>query len=187
MAPTGRSRDIVASRRRRADEGEEDEAGSLDYESQSEVSALSGANDSVAEVASELSETRQSAVKIQNLRVSPRRDQKDVPKAARSNTTNSHTGPKAPMFTSTADMQAMVNGLNPPSDANGAGTLQFEDPHTNTNSSRNQGPQAAGIENRTQNKGSRLPPKITTTAAPDGPRSARKRGRESSGFAYSVK
>ncbi|KAL9089163.1 MAG: hypothetical protein Q9159_002723 [Coniocarpon cinnabarinum] len=185
MAPKGRTRDIVASRRRRADDGEEDDTASLDDESQSDASAVSGANDSLEEAASEFSGHAQQDVLPGGDRSPPKKKQNGSIFPSQTNRHNSQTDDSRPAFTATADTAALTNGLHPPSDTDGAGPLQFEEPENNESSHR-RGRQAFVDENRVQQRSAKPVPRVTTTASHDPQRSSRRKGRESSGFAYSA-
>ena len=189
MTVAGRHRDLVASRRRRADEGEEDEAGSLDYESQSDASALTSVNDSIDGNMSETSgnrhvehvnhESQVSAIKQHAARLSAG----ERTAAAGSGTPT--TAP--PMFRSTADVEAMANGLEPPSGTNDAEILQFDDGLIQTSShelDHTQGGQTIRNQIRTHIRSSKSIGKSTTTTPQDNQRSTKRRGRDSSGFPH---
>ena len=195
-----RRRDLVASRRRKADEGEEDEAESIDYESQSEGSLLSGANDSLEDEVSEGSRTRQisggAGTKSGN-RKSDKKLIRNGLKPASANALSSNAAPNdATLFTRTADSEAMLNGVNPSSEIKGDQPIQFDDgsksgvPQVNGDISEKAIPfskrenQRAAI-NRTKDhkSGARQNGSMST----DNTRYPRRKGRESSSFGLAFK
>ena len=188
----GKRRDLVATRRRKADEGEEDEVGSLDYESQSEPSVLSGANESFDDEGSEGSHLPPNggdgtAVPTQK-RVG---NVGNAYKSTKDNVTTQRSGPSnAPIFTHTADTAAMLNGLKPSAEAKTDNVIQFQDNQDTPQS--NGGLQHKDVQptqplKRENQKGFINKPKDLkahlnpiNTLATDSPRNVRRKGRESS-------
>lgn len=132
MAATKRG-NLVTSRRRVADEGDDDEAdvASAEFESQSEVSALTGANESLDQ-GSERSDPGSPGVSKTRAERAAAQTRPSVGVAKTGNpgtTKKASTMPDQPSFTNTADTNAMINGLSiHPTDGDHEEAIQFDDP-----------------------------------------------------------
>ena len=132
MAPT-RRRDLLTSRRRMADAGEEDdpETASVGQVSQSEASVLSDGVDSLDADDSEASDgehpdpSKAASIEPQHNTVSKSKPQNATP--ATSSTVPASSEPANPAFKPTADTHAMMNGLKPPTPTNDSGDIHFDD------------------------------------------------------------
>lgn len=195
-----RRRDLIASRRRKADEGEEDEVESLDYESQSEGSLLSGANDSLEDEVSEGSRSRQNGdgggQKLTGGSVGKKLVDNGLKLAPANASTLNPPTHSATVFAHTADTDAMANGLKPPADVVLDDVLQFDESsqsapkHVNGNL-----PEKFAHFSRRENqrgaihrtKDSRLGVKQNGSMSLDSARNSRKKARESSSFGLAFK
>ena len=130
--PPARRRDLVTSRRRVADEGEEDdqETGSLGFDSPTEPSVLSDADDSLDADDSEGSANgsnrgvaESNEPKANGNRKLSRRSEASHHGVAK---TESLKAPE-PIFANTADIEAMVNGFMTSTNDGEDDAIQFED------------------------------------------------------------
>ena len=190
----GKRRDIVASRRRTADEGEEDEVDSLDGMSQSDPSVFSGPNESLEENASENSRSNQNGGIAPSGPHATRAPSSNGLKAAMTN-----AKPSSKAFAHTADTDAMVNGLKPSVDDVTEQAMQYEEldspdahppPVIANGALPTNAVHAAKRENYKGfvNRGKdQRASQLNTTVLVDNSRPPRRKGRESSGLAVSAR
>lgn len=192
-----RRRDLVASRRRKADEGEEDEVGSLEYDSQSDASVFSGANESLEDEVSEGSRSRQLGGDGSRKPVAVSLEHKHAGNGLKPAPLNAHmsTGPPAApsAFTHTEDTHAMANGLKPAVEPQPSEVLQFEDSKA-TLQQDTQPDEFSQLSKRENQRGQinkskdlRLGLKHANAMSLDNSRNMRRRGRESSSFGVAIK
>lgn len=108
-----RRSNLITSRRRVADEGEDDDAdaASADYESQSEISILTGAEDSIDQGSERSNPSSPRAPTKQAAGPTVQRKQVNGKPAHRREISTSKPSAR-PTFANTADTNAMMNGLN---------------------------------------------------------------------------